>query len=372
MRRPVPTVRAVLLACLGVVLVLVARGLGRPDLAGLGAGLLLLPVLAWVLAAVFAGRGSGRPLLRSVHGERLPHEPLQVTVERDGAGQATGPGPGHELVPGQEETAIRSVPGAPLNYTFTPPWRGVFRLGPFVAAGADPLHLTKREAPADPGTPLTVGPAPVAPETGTALRDLLSSSVAGGQELDTTVRPFQEGDPFRRIHWPLSARAGQVMVRPDVHGFGGDPVVLLDRNPAHYEGAVSWVQTEQGRRRSSVDFDAAVSGASAALAALRSRGSGAGLCAFPAEGGEGMHDDAAVLASVRPATSSAAPPSGDSGGLVVMTGIPGEEAAAWPRTRSERSALVVLHGPAGSAPPPAVTDAWARAGWRWVLVPVAA
>lgn len=366
MRRPVPTVRAVVLAVIGVVLLVAARRLGRPDLAGFGAAALLLPLLTWVASLWWARRPGPRgEISRTVHGDPVPHATLDITVQRAGG----PPGEGHEVLPSDgPAAAVGTTAGGELVYRFIPPRRGMYRLGPFIATATDPLHLVRHQRAADAGTLLAVGPPPAAGRPGRAARELLTIAVPGGAEPDTTVRPFHEGDPFRRIHWPLSARQGQLMVRPDVQGHGGDPLVLLDRHPGHYRGRLTWVAHEDGTgRRSTQDFDAAVADAASALAALRERGRPVTLTAFPAAP---SGDEASVLARLRPATHGAPPPSGSSGGLLILTGTPGPEAAAWPRSRSERTALVVLHAPPGTEPDPEAAMAWARAGWRWTLEPV--
>ena len=63
-------------------------------------------------------------------------------------------------------------------------------------------------------TPLSVAPPPTAPDPGVVAELLRAAADGTGMEtLPRGVRTFQPGDPVRHVHWPSTARAGQVMVR---------------------------------------------------------------------------------------------------------------------------------------------------------------
>ncbi len=112
--------------------------------------------------------------------------------------------------------------------------RGRFTLGPVVATTGDPLGLFRRELQLAPEHELLVLP-PVLPLSHVALfAGTMPGRGRGSQRsLQTTtnvvtVRNYVAGDALTRIHWPTTARLGQLMVKE----FDLDPtidvVVLLD------------------------------------------------------------------------------------------------------------------------------------------------
>lgn len=112
--------------------------------------------------------------------------------------------------------------------------RGIFRLGPLIIAGGDPLGLFRLERPIPGSISFTVYPATV-PLPGF---DVPTGYLAGGEivrrraEFATTnirgVRLYQPGDAFNRIHWPTTARRARLYAKE----FELDPVadywLLLD------------------------------------------------------------------------------------------------------------------------------------------------
>ncbi|MGO3153270.1 MAG: DUF58 domain-containing protein [Galactobacter sp.] len=386
MRIPVPTLRAWGLVCLGLVLVVIARILGRPEIAGIGAVLTVVPVAAWL--AAFAWRSHP-----TTFGE-LPEQRLStdsagvaglvpgvpVTVTLDAPADERDLRPAVRRTPGRRASGRRKVghrPSGTGTYTWTPPTRGTYRLPSWIATRFDPLHLARVRARLDPATVLVVGPIPISAKV-PGLEDAgLQSSRHGGDQLDTTTRPYQVGDPVRRVHWPVTARHGKVMVRPVLHESDGGLLVLLDRTPAHYTGAATEVASATGPAGvSRSDFDAAVSTAAAALRSLHSAartGTSTGaarLAAFPPVTSPLPDDEA--LASVVPAPphgeATLSAPTGTAAHTVLVTGMPGESAVDWPRTL-HGTVSVLLHPAAADAhPSPKVTGAWKRAGWTWHLV----
>ena len=67
--------------------------------------------------------------------------------------------------------------------------------------------------------PILIGPQPITPDNLTLPRDVSAMEAAdrpsGGAEAELFrgARPYQPGDDLRRVHWPLTARSGEVMVR---------------------------------------------------------------------------------------------------------------------------------------------------------------
>lgn len=388
---PVPTLRSLGLLCLGVALIAAARTLGRPEIAGIGAVLVVVPIVAWLAAFAWRqhpGAFGTIPTQRldraDEHASDLtPGTTVTITLAPEDAGR--------DLRPAGRRHRRRASEHGPVSYTWTPPIRGTYRLPPWIATRHDPLHLARVRAELDPGVRLVVGPAPTATQVPGIDDAGVRSGRSGGDQLDTTTRPYLTGDPVRRVHWPVSARQGKLMVRPMLQEADGTRVVLLDRNPMHYQGSRTAVASADGADLASVtDFDAAVSTAAAVLHTLSGatqpgvRGGPARLTAFPPPRKSGsvrgstpgsMPDDEALATAVpsppRGADSGTGPlaaPTGSAGHTVLVTGVPGEAAADWPRTL-HGPVSVLLHPTQGAARPAAeVTGAWERAGWTWHLV----
>lgn len=112
--------------------------------------------------------------------------------------------------------------------------RGRYTLGPVIASTGDPLGMFRRQLALAPEQQLMVLP-PVLPLT---TFDLFPGAIPGRgrgsqRSLQTTtnvvtVRNYVPGDPLTRIHWPTTARLGEMMVKE----FDLDPTIdvllLLD------------------------------------------------------------------------------------------------------------------------------------------------
>ncbi len=67
-----------------------------------------------------------------------------------------------------------------------------------------------------PVRPLFVGPRPIRPEVPVDLDAALAGEEQTpdlGDELPSTLRDYRPGDPWRRISWPVTARAGRLVTR---------------------------------------------------------------------------------------------------------------------------------------------------------------
>ena len=139
------------------------------------------------------------------------------------------------------------------------------RRGRHVLEGAawrvgDPLGLHSRELPAPPGGELLVlprlepvsarGPASVdgggvgAPRGGEEGAAQIREARAVEFEVDG-LRPYREGSPASRIHWPAVARSGEMHERRILAGAEATPLVALD---AEYP-AVEALDRAVGQRR---------------------------------------------------------------------------------------------------------------------------
>jgi uncharacterized protein (DUF58 family) len=113
--------------------------------------------------------------------------------------------------------------------------RGIVRIGPLEIEIVDPFGLVRRRIPAGSTTELTVLPPVVnllpLPFT------LGDDPLAGAEQpnhLGRTgedfyaLRPYVVGDELRRVHWPSTARTGELQVRQDEQPWQGRVTLLLD------------------------------------------------------------------------------------------------------------------------------------------------
>ena len=123
------------------------------------------------------------------------------------------------------------------------PRRGRRRLAPATLTIGDPLGLHSRELDSDHGGEVLVLPRtePVmasADGGGSGVGGLPEElgGVGGGSGLDPRridvevdgLRPYREGSPASRIHWPAVARTGELHERRLVAGADSAPLVVLD------------------------------------------------------------------------------------------------------------------------------------------------
>ncbi len=145
--------------------------------------------------------------------------------------------------------------------------RGQYAIGPMVAVLADPFGLAQRSTQLGPVDQVTVYP---------RVHDLVSPPLGGGGmrasadavrarsvTLDgdefAALREYEIGDDLRKVHWPATARTGELFIRQDTSYREPHVVVVLDtRSDNHvdesFEDAVEVVAsllvrlTHDGRR----------------------------------------------------------------------------------------------------------------------------
>jgi uncharacterized protein (DUF58 family) len=206
-----------------------------------GAGILAVCVLAgaWVLGstalvilglglalATVVGRLWARVVVTGLTAERRPVEgpPVEgdaVTLEAELEGRAwlasrvewrdrvgtLGEQRGLVGPDGRARIRLQRVP------------RGRYRLGPGRLSVLDPLGLTRVEVPVEHESTVTVRPR--VPELETLFTETGGWGEGGRRALVRRasglephgVREYQEGEPLRAVHWPTSARRGELMVR---------------------------------------------------------------------------------------------------------------------------------------------------------------
>lgn len=241
-------------AFLGAGLTLIAAGvlLGLRDFTRFGALVTVLPLLALLLdrrpielnvtravtpASVAAGDTAHVDVTLSHHGPRAT--PLLLVTEQ--LPQECGPAP---------RAALGSLaPGGAraIRYAVTPPLRGRVPLGPSTVVVRDPFGLTTRHLPIGTHDDLLVVPRTWTLEPVRSLRAPAGGEgdqpfvIAARGDEDQTVREYRDGDDRRRIHWPATARTGDLMVRHEDRPGRRRAVVLLDTRTSVFDtlGAAS-------------------------------------------------------------------------------------------------------------------------------------
>ena len=258
--------RALAAAGLGVALVLAAATFDTPSLyvPGVAITVASLGALVWVSLAA--------------RGARVVRAPGPATVEEEGAWplgvelrSGLLPPPGGELI---EPLLGWPVPLARrrsrrlrINIRFSRRGRRV--LEPATLVIRDPLRLYVREVQGEGGEELIVLPR-IEPVLAAGGGGAGRGSFPGGEhhgaghrlhdlaaelELDT-LRPYREGTPASRIHWPAVARTGELMERRLVADTDSAPLVVLDASRPSSEEALD----QAVRAASSICFQLASAG----------------------------------------------------------------------------------------------------------------
>lgn len=226
--------------CAGVVMWLVARVLGSPGLEVVAVGFGALPVLA----VVFAHWSRSRLLVDRRLSDLRVTPGTRVSVELAFQNRSPGPTPfllvEDQLPPPLGRPArlvIGALPGRGerrARYPILPQARGRFRVGPLTVELADPFSLTRQRIAFDEMDDLIVTPEvedlaqPPDPATGNSFGTSRATQLFRTGEEFYTMRPYQEGDDLRRIHWPSVARTGSLMIRQDETSRRANGLVFLD------------------------------------------------------------------------------------------------------------------------------------------------
>jgi uncharacterized protein (DUF58 family) len=228
----------------GVAMWMAARILGSPGLEVVGVGLTALPLVA--AASVRWGRqrltlrrrlsdvrvAPGTKVTVTIDVENHSAAPTAVLLLEDRMPAAIGR-PARLVVSG-----IRGHGHQVVSYGVVPQMRGRYPLGPLLVDVSDPFALTRQriefaereEILVTPEVEDLTGPTDTAfgPNAGTSRARQLFRT---GEEY-YTMRPYQEGDDLRRIHWASVARTGQLMIRQDESSRRANGLVFLDNRVA--------------------------------------------------------------------------------------------------------------------------------------------
>lgn len=129
--------------------------------------------------------------------------------------------------------------------------RGVFRLGPYALRTGDPFGLFSMEMESVESETILVYPrvalmpAIDLPRGNLSGRDRRRKAYSG-TERAPVVRAYRPGDSLRHVHWPTSARQGDLMVTEVETEPSGDLWIVLDVNRRVQSGEASTSTLETG------------------------------------------------------------------------------------------------------------------------------
>ena len=230
----------------GVVSLVCAYIMGRRDLLTLAVFLFILPLVA------LAGVRVLKPKFQ-VYREFNPStvETSTATTVRLAVARSTF-STGHVIMeeqlpprfgdPPAFRFPARSATGGTSRYEYhlRSGKRGQFRIGPVTAEFSDPFGLSLRRHAIDDGDLLTVTPAavelPVTGLAGARGNDGVTATRirANPSDDDIMTREYRHGDPMRRVHWPATARHGQLMVRQEESVTTPEATIILDQRFAAF------------------------------------------------------------------------------------------------------------------------------------------
>ena len=233
-----PTRTGLLVGLASAALVVVGRLLGLAELYAIGAavGLLALVCGLWV-----GLRRLDIVVTRSVRPSRVHvGNPCTVAIQvRNRAGRST---PVLRLLDPVTGTAGADLLLAPIGlrrttevaYRLPTTTRGIVTVGPMQVAMSDPFGLASTRNPAAPSVEVTVLPRvdDIVPLPRSVGPDPDGSAETGslgrsGEDF-AALRPYLIGDDLRRVHWPSSARTGDLLVRQHDIPWQGRVCVVLD------------------------------------------------------------------------------------------------------------------------------------------------
>ena len=248
LRRSLTTRGASFAGC-GAVLVAAGILLGQHDVTRVGILLLALTVIALVLVrrhglhldvvrtATPSRVAIDERAVVTVRIRNIESAPSPVVMAEESIDYALGDRPRFVL------PSLRPGDVQEVQYTVRSHTRGVHRIGPLGVRVRDPFGLTLRTAAVSGDAEIVVLPKVVPLPQGRSLGSGIGSEgsiphmVALHGEDDQTVREYRDGDDLRRIHWPATARTGELMVRQEDRPAKRRAVVVLDTRAVGHGGS---------------------------------------------------------------------------------------------------------------------------------------
>jgi uncharacterized protein (DUF58 family) len=245
------TRRGVVTGIVGVIVITLGYAFHRTEVLFLGWFALLVPVAAVIFVSlrrvrIDVSRAFSHPLLiaaRPAVGQlELRNLSPYASAEarwREALPWQSSPTDSERLAPIPGRTAWRNEPRL-LRYSFTPPRRGRFTVGPMTLELSDPFALARSEIPVGGTQLITVIPEiERLPHSGlTVIADDGSARVQrlrslGGDD-DAMTRNYRSGDALRRVHWRASAHRGELMVREEEQRSHAEARIVLDTTMCGY------------------------------------------------------------------------------------------------------------------------------------------
>lgn len=246
----------------GMTLTVCGVGLGFDDLVRIGALAMLLPLISRLVARrervsvtvrrashpTLVGVGQPASVLVSLHNEGARPTPVLLAEEHVGLGLGDR---ARVVVP-----SIRRGRHWEFGYPIRPTRRGRHVVGPLTLHRRDVFGLAASTVVLPEVVELVALPVvqPLAGSSvtiGTGTEGTNPTLVALHGEDDASLRGYQQGDDLRRIHWPVTAHRGELMVRHEgrptlrralvvIGGYAAAPVGdAAGRGPAREAAAAS-------------------------------------------------------------------------------------------------------------------------------------
>lgn len=241
------TVRGRCFVATGVAGVLCGTQIGESDFVRVGLLAVLVPLLS-----VLVLRGSQPCLSVRREPSRLQVESggaVRVELEVDNSGRRTRELLLEEHLPaalGQNRRfVVASLPSGSktvLSYVATAESRGRHPIGPMRVRLADPLGMVDLEQGLGMTGSILVtprsDPLPAIDLHGhwSGSGENRSRTPVGGGSPDVSTRSYHLGDDLRRVHWPTSARVGELMVRREDHEPQSRCTLLIDNRRGSHRG----------------------------------------------------------------------------------------------------------------------------------------
>ena len=242
------TVRGRAFVAAGVTAIVCAVLLGQPALTRVGVLVLALPLVTALLigrsryrlalvrtvspSLVAAGQSARVTLALSNEGRT----PSGVLLLEDRVPYALGTRP-RFVVEG-----VRSGWHRQVSYQVRSDLRGRHEVGPMQVRVTDPFGLVELGRAFQTTSFLTVTPrtVPLPPirisGSSHGSGEQRPRSFATGSAEDVTVREYRRGDDLRRVHWPSSARVGELMVRREEQPWQSRATVVVDNRASAHRG----------------------------------------------------------------------------------------------------------------------------------------
>lgn len=240
------TTRGRTIAALAVVMVVFGRLGGMRELLMAGSALALTLLTGFVLVWMRGGRAKVKrrifPTRTSVGGKARIELGIEATgrigigpvLLSDRLPRVLGPTPRLAL-PGGRRNRQRAV-----AYTLAPRMRGRFTIGPLEITNTDPFGAVRRRVKVSGTSSLLVVPSyeniSILPSGAQRIGVVRHSPLVGHGDEFYALRQYEEGDDLRKVHWPTSAKTGELVIRQEELLAEPRALIVLDTSEAKHKG----------------------------------------------------------------------------------------------------------------------------------------